>query len=401
MSTYYNIGKVYQDGEVLPAADLNTDKTAIDTAFTNLEAAIVSPAEANFKSQFRRNDIINGRFLVWNEGWTSSHSATQNPADGDPLAEMWFMDRSYTGGTVEVVLHNISGGNFDYGQRLNSLTQASPGTNDYVAMTYRMEGITLSDYQNKTGTLVFSALAVPAGTYSVVFTNGVDRWYVAPFTVATASAWADYYIPFPFSTAGGTWNYDDTTGLYIHFVVGAGSGVQTGSTSTWLTSSAWAASGQADLLNDASGRLILQNVWMIPNVATSSTEYEPPRDGRTVTEIQMLTQRYYEKSYGLDVAVPPSGTPTAQVGEHWTMGMDSTAAWSNETFSTEKRAIPTVTIISAGTGTTGMMAENQGGGGDVAATTSTISTRSFRVSGAVSSPSTLGRYFWTSNARLS
>lgn len=367
MSAAYTPPKTFVDGDVLPASDLNAMNTAIDNAFATIEGQIVSPAEANFKAQFGHNDIINGRFWVWNEGWLAAHPATQDPADNAALAEMWFMSRAYTGGTVEVVRHDITAGpqgRFDYALRINSLTQAASGANDYLAATYRMEGNTLRDFEAKTGTLVFTALSSPGGTFSVVFTNNVDQWLVAEYTLVD-NTWTDVYIPFPLGASSGTWHFGENTGLSIHFTFGAGSAVKTSTLGSWQGTAYWAGSNQADQVNQANGRLLLQNVWLIPNAATASTSFSPPRDGRSLTETQMLTQRYFEKTFDLGTPIPTATTAVGSMTYEKNMvvfpppeGLDTPSTPGGALryrgqYRIEKRADATVTIYSADTGASG------------------------------------------------
>jgi len=195
-------------------------------------------------------------------------------------------------------------------------------------------------------TVSFWAYCTLAGTYYFFIRNGAtnNRSYVAPFTLA-ASTWQLITITIPGDTAG-TWTLSgNTNGLQAGWCFATGATYQT-------APNAWAAGSFV-------GGTGMSNAFMTTLNATFRLGPCKLEVGSTATPMlrqsfqQELArcQRYYEKSY--DPGTAP-GTVTSNGVSAINAQMPSGVnGGRTDSFKVTKRAQPTMTLYSPGTGTAG------------------------------------------------
>jgi hypothetical protein len=163
---------------------------------------------------------------------------------------------------------------------------------------------------------------------------------VQTFSISVANTWEYKNVVFAGDTSG-TWGTSNGTGIEFGFDVGSGSNFDA-TVGVWNAAFDTRTSGAATLSSTTSNNIYVTGVQFEEGTVATSFDF---RDfGREL----ILCQRYYEKSYDLNVApgtisfegaltIPPS-TSARQTGAY---------------FSVRKRATPTMTLFSPITGTSG------------------------------------------------
>jgi hypothetical protein len=291
-----------------------------------------------------KNAIINGDFNFWQRG-TSFTSITANTYNAD----RWKYAKNSS------AVHNISrstdvptiaqaGRIFSYSALIACQTiSSSVGANDYVVYQQAIEGYNFLPIAQKTLTLSFWVKSNKIGTYCVCFLNsGVDRSYVAEYTINAADTWEYKKITITDSPSAGTWNYSNGAGLFVTFVLCGGSTYQTAA-NNWQNGNFMATANQVNACDNAANNFRLCGVQLEDGAVAT------PFEQRFLQHELELCQRYYEKSY--DLGTPPGTAST-------TNGFISSRAVGsdidiNVPFKVRKRAVPSVTNYNPVTGSAG------------------------------------------------
>ena len=180
-----------------------------------------------------RSLIINGDMRIAQRG-TSESGLTNSPKF---VVDRFAYRRAGSWGTNSFTMTQQSSGapaGFKHFLRLaQSGTAAAPPTDTWCGFGHYIEGqnavqVGLGTSTAQQLTLSFYAKASQAGTYCVQVGNAVDQTFIAEYSVTTS--WQHFTISIPARTAG-TWNTDNTTGIYIHWIISADSdGTPSGST---------------------------------------------------------------------------------------------------------------------------------------------------------------------------
>jgi len=274
----------------LPAANLTGTLPAINgSSLTGISA--------------QKNVIINGNFDIWQRG-TSFAAA----ADATNTADRWQYQKS------GVMVHTISrdtdvptvaesGILSQYSLKIDCTTiDASIAASERCWLRYHVEGYDWSKIAQRAFTLSFWHKHTKTGTYCVGFrNNGGDRTYVTEYTQTTTDTWEKATINISASPSGGTWDYTNGIGLMLNW------GLATGSTfhatgDVWNSSNDFGTSNQVNACDSTSNNFRIAQVQL--EVGSVATDFEI-RDH--VTELAMC-QRYFCKSYNIDVAPGASGT---------------------------------------------------------------------------------------------
>lgn len=353
-------------------------------------------------SEKKRNYIINGEMLI-NQRYGDGNGVTSIAND------TYMCDRftySKVGGMVQNYSHSTDVPTVAQSGRLFSrslqLTLTTPDTSiastDRMDIQHRIEGFNWANLAQKTCTLSFWVKATLTGTYCVGIRNsGTDRSYVAEYTINATDTWEHKTIVVTASPSAGTWNYNNGVGVYISFVLAAGSSFHT-TAGAWQTGNFLATSNQVNGVNTGATDFRITGVMMC-----EGTGYAPfSTYGDSYEEELTACQRYYEKSWEPQVSL--SATSAATNFPYITSTTPTTFGASLP-FNVEKRTPPTVTIYSpaktagqldllynGGTGTTT-------GSLPVAATT----TKNFRVgAGGLLTSGNNGLFsgYWAAEAEL-
>ncbi len=216
-----------------------------------------------------------------------------------------------------------------------------PGATEFTTIEQPIEGyMAMPIYQNSfsIGFWVFSSVA---GTYCVTFQNNArDRNYISEYTIVSPNTWERFEFLIVHDGVG-TWEIGNLAGLRAIFTLDAGSTFQ-GSSDTWQGGDLIATSNQVNF--SASGGNDFR-IALIRCIKDSVADTYWMRDRMTQLA---LCQRYYQKSYNVDVdpgTVTPSGVAgTTTTGSAVLTGLDTTLLGS-------MRATPTIEWYSSATGT--------------------------------------------------
>jgi hypothetical protein len=199
---------------------------------------------------------------------------------------------------------------------LCTTADASPAANDHIVFVTVLEGQNLQQIAKGTSsakqlTLSFWVKANVTGTYIAnIYDADNTRWCSASYTVSSSATWEKKTITLPADTTG-AFDNDNAGSLILHMFLGAGTGLSGGTLGTTWRS--------ADFINSdiAAGQTNVaastNNYWQITGVQLEV--------GSVATEFEFLSmdedirkcQRYYQKSYNIDV-VPGTSTLVGALG---------------------------------------------------------------------------------------
>ena len=317
------------------------------------------------------NDIINGKMDIWQRGISFI-----SPSTGQYLVDRLLWSSSGMSSTVTVTRStDTPNPNYNYSTRIQCTTTDTPTGTDSQGAFYKMEGYDFKKYFNQYGVLGFYVKAVnKPGVYCITFTNGnFTRSFVREYTVTTA--WTFITIPPVLFNetplTGGSWSTTNGVGLNIFFALSVGTTYQ-GTPNSWQASTLLGTSNQVNFMDSTSNELFITAICMNPGtVIYGFNDYDFDNE-------ILRCQRYYEKTYNIDVA-PGTVTPigrkifitTGTGSATYTIHLD----WHWET---NKRAIPTVTTYSSSTGTENRVEVKSG---DVTPTISSEGTTGAEIKG--------------------
>jgi len=230
---------------------------------------------------------------------------------------------------------------------------------DYVGLNYVVEGY---DFRNlwsaKCMTLSFFVSVNTAGTYCVSFRNkDYTQSLVAEYTIDTANVWEwkTITVPLPTESAVG-WDFDNDAGLRIGWVLASGSNWHTNTTNQWMSGSSY---GTPNQVNSVAVAEPSDAGFSISQVQLEAGSVATPFQQRNREEEISKCQRYYQKSYDLDV-LPGTFTWNGAAGD-WARPQangqssgDGDFGWRIE-YPTTFRKNPTVTVYAPYSGTIGWM----------------------------------------------
>jgi hypothetical protein len=288
-----------------------------------------------------KNRIINGAMSVHQRGGTISASATVNTYGLDRFAM-----RTTLGSAVVSMQQSTTAPAGFYNSLLCTVTtaDASLAADDLTALFQRIEGVNVADLgwgtaNAQTVTLSFQVRSSVTGTYGVGIQNDAgNRSYPSTITINAADTWETKTITIPGDTSG-TWNLGTTsTALYVFVSLGAGSNYTGGTTNAWNAADRRGASGQVNWCATLSNTFYITGVQLEKGSTATSFDYRPYG-----TELA-LCQRYYEKSYNIDVA---PGTASSQPGcyEGGTSSFSNGVVYGPQIgFKVSKRGVPSMSF---------------------------------------------------------
>lgn len=378
------------DGTTDPAAGDISAADDLEIRYNEAAGVFVicpsSTATLRLNTLSNKNAIINGDFNIWQRG-TSFTSI----ADSTYSADCW---EYFKNGTM---VHDITrstdvptvaqaGRLFNYSFLVDCTTaDASIAAGEYCDIRQKIEGYNFLPLAQKTITFSFWVKATKTGTYCVFLSNSVpDRSYIAEYTVNVTDTWEFKTVTVTASPSAGTWDYTNGVGLNIGFALATGSTFQT-TANSWQTGSFNGTSNQVNACDSTSNNFRICGVQL--EVGSVATSFEQ----RTFQQELLLCQRYYEKTYGIDTA---PGAAADTTGSMYGIPFDTTNFNINTSrFSVPKRAAPTVTTYSTGTGASGKL-RNEGAGTDQNSSISNVSNFSFNVSGQAGTLTANTGYSW-------
>lgn len=304
-----------------------------------------------------RNLIINGAMQVHQRGTSASGLGT---VTAYYTADRWQTNLGSIGTWTQTVENDApTGSGFRKSLKMLCTTaNASLGAGAEGQIWQKFEGQNLQSIKKGTAsaeqvTLSFWVKSNVTGTRIVELYDGDNtRQCSKSYTVDASGTWEKKVITFPADTTG-AFDNDNALSLYCLFWLAAGTNFTSGTLgTTW--SSATSANRAVGQVNTAAAT---NNYWQITGVQMEigpvATAYEfKPID----VEIAQC-QRYYEKSYNIDVN---PGTSTSVGIDYFILGTTAGNQGGKVNMSTTKRAAPTITTYTQG-GTSGQLStDNQG-----------------------------------------
>lgn len=291
----------------------------------------------DLREDYQRNYLINGA-MEFSQRGTSFSSIS----DGT-----YSLDRfRYTkvGAAVHTVTQDTdvptlaqAGFQFNNSMRLNLTTpDASVAAGDFVKINQFIEGYNWAQLAGKTFTFSFWVKATLPGTYCVAFVNdGGDRSYVAEYNVDAAGVWEKKSVTVSPSPETGTWNYVNGRGLEVIWTLASGSTFQT-TAGAWQSGLFYSTANQVNGVDTGASDFRIAGAMI-----TEGSEALPfRRAGRNITEELMLCQRYYTKTFNIDVT-PQNNTNDFQ-GALQNLAQAPNLIEQTWEFSVTMRALPTV-----------------------------------------------------------
>lgn len=301
--------------------------------------AIKTP-EIDLRSNFGKNYIINGDFQI-----AQRNSTFTSPASAAYLLDRW----QYINGTTAT--HTVTqdgdaptlaqAGHLITSSMRFNLTAAdnSIAAGDLCLFRQKIEGYNFLPIAQRKFTLSFWVKATLAGVYCVAFrNNGSDRSFVAQYTINASNTWEKKSITVEASPSAGTWNYSSSIGLFVEFILAAGTTYHT-TAGVWQTSDPRATSSQVN------------------GVGTGATDFRITavmiNDGLEALPFRLFggdTEGERAACYRYYVQTNPGGHFRTSGSAYLSIRGVGTGNWSEAIqHSVVMRAVPSVTVDTSGT----------------------------------------------------
>ena len=291
-----------------------------------------------------KNRIINGAMVIDQR----NAGASVTPANGDYFVDRWnYGSTQASKFTAQQTTTAPSG--FTNSIKMTVASAVTIGAGDIFGIDQRIEGFNAADLGwgaagAATVTLSFWVQSSLTGTFGGSIINGTfNRSYPFTYTINSANTWEQKTVTIAGDTSG-TWNKTNGLGIRVLFSLGSGS-TYSGTAGTWAGAGYTSATGAVSVVGTASATFYITGVQLEKGSTATSFDYRPYG-----TELA-LCQRYYEKSYNVDVV------PATALAYGWSsLTLQNYAEGpSGIIFKVTKRANPTMVIYNAVTGASGAM----------------------------------------------
>lgn len=285
----------------LPSASgVGFDPSGTSLTATQVQSAIVALSGDVDKALIEfKNPILNGGMRIAQSG-TVFPSLTA----GGQAIDGWKYTAS---GTAVVTVQRIKTASPD-NQNAYWLfasvesASASIGANDFSTLHQNIEGYDIAEYKGKTFTISFWAVSSVVGVHSLALKNGAsDACYIAEFNIATANSPQFFSITITGGLpAFGTWDFTNSFGLQVMFMLAAGSNHYQAAGS-WQAANKFVTSSQVNALGTVGNAFAVTAVQINPG--TVAAVYRQPN----YQDELLRCQRYYEK---VDTSFGPTSAST-------------------------------------------------------------------------------------------
>jgi hypothetical protein len=289
-----------------------------------------------------KNRIINGACMI--DQRKAGAAVTSN--DSFPVDRFRLTFANSTGAFSAQQTTTAPAGFINSLKYTTTTADASLGATEYAQLQQTIEGLNCSDLgwgtaNAATVTLSFWCRSSQTGTFGGSLRNSAgNRSYPFSYTVSSANTWEQKSITIAGDTSG-TWLTTNGVGMYVHFGMGVGS-TYSGTAGTWAAGTYLGVTGGVNLIATLNADFYITGVQLEKGSTATSFDYRP-----YTTELQ-LCQRYYEKSYNIDV-VPATVTNTGAISTF----PAAYAVYFPIQYKVQKRTSPTVTGYNPRTGATG------------------------------------------------
>lgn len=235
------------------------------------------------------NILINGDMRISQRG--TSFAA---PANGDYLLDRWLIAGAGLTGNVTVTQStDVPLTTFTNSLKVVVNTaKASLANSDVLRIQQKVEGynaapIGLGTTDARSFSVSFWVKAPSAGTYYLTISpkTGTTQYYPASYTIDAANTWEQKSITIP-GTTSGTFGTSNDVGLFVEFMLAAGSDWE-GTANDWNATQEYIASGAENVLD------AINNEFLFTGVKLEVGETATPFVSRSYGEELALCQRYY------------------------------------------------------------------------------------------------------------
>lgn len=291
----------------------------------------------NVAGQNVQNKLLNGNFDFWQRVVGQSTAAQ----DGGYQADRFKTSFSNAGQVLvqrdtDVPTLAQSGWQSVYSARLNVNTaDASLGAGDYFLYRQIIEGSEYASFHGKPFRLQFWIKSNKVGTYPVSFTNNAtDRSYVTTFTVNSSLVWELKTFDLTADTAG-TWLFDSGRGLIVQVGLMNGTTYQAPTLNSWIAGNYSGHSTAVNFLDSTANIMYLSQFALYPGQYSGTVPFQ--RAGQNWDEELRRCQRYYEKSYNLEIPPSSNGVGPPQQGQFRYRSNGENTKFVNITYKVRKR----------------------------------------------------------------
>ena len=293
------------------------------------------------------NRIINGA-MVFDQ---RNAGASVTPTNGQYLVDRFAADVSQASKFTAQQSSTAPTG-FTNSLLITSSSAYTVGAGDYFTLHQFVEGFNTSDFAFGTAsattiTLSFWVRSSLTGTFGGSFRGASNtRSYPFTYTISTANTWEYETITIVGDTSG-TWLTNNGIGIGIFFGLGVGTS-NSGTAGSWQTANLISATGAVSVVGTSGATFYITGVQLEKATSASSFGF------RQYTEELALCQRYFEKSYEINVK---PGTVTSAATTIATFPAQY-ATYFNCTFQASKRSACTMTGYSPSSGAAGNQSQN-------------------------------------------
>jgi hypothetical protein len=304
--------------------------------------AVFSGVSSPPNSMGFRNRIINGAMVIDQR----NAGASSTPATDTYTLDRWGYSASQASKfTVQQNAASVTPpAGFTYYLGATVASSVSIAASDYFWIQQFIEGYNIADLgwgsaNAQAVTLSFWVRSSLTGTFGGALQNSANnRSYPFSYTISVANTWEQKTVNIAGDTTG-TWLTTNGKGIRLSFGLGVGSD-RTGTAGSWAAANYASATGAVSVVGTGSATFYITGVQL--EAGTNASAFERIDYGRQLIQCQ----RYYAKSYNVDVA---PGTNTG-VGCLSLRQWDSTGARSAVPLLTRypvsMRAAPTLTVYS-------------------------------------------------------
>jgi len=296
-----------------------------------------------------RNVLINGNFDFWQRG-----TAATNASDTLALAYLADRWRTRTSGSgtftvarsTDVPSFAQSGFYSTFALRLACTATATPAANDFHLLRQPIEGFNLATIAGRAGTLSFWIKASYSGSFCVAVNTDAGISYVMDYSIAAGevNTWVKRNFYIDFSQAVNAFSFEAAAGCTVDFSLAIGSSRLATTKNTWFTSgtTVLGSSGQTNFLSSTANSILIAQVQLLPGFTSVGVPLDVAfsRTGNIQAELAAC-QRYYEKSYNLDVN-PGTSTSTGMMSAN---AITTSSVLSPVQFKVSKRATSVISIF--------------------------------------------------------
>lgn len=307
----------------------------------------------DLREDYGRNHIINGNFDFWQRFAANLAIINTTATTETYVADRFSMYASGTSNKFVVSQRSTaiptqaeSGAQSTYSWAMTSqAAHPMANANDiFVPLQYKMEGYDYSLLIGKKINISFWTRSSTTGQHSISLINGAaTRSYVTTFNIDVADTWQKVSVNVDIEADAAS-SVTNGIGLYLLLgtVLGTGSTTETSTLDAWQAGVKHAATGSVNTLANSADNIYFSQV----QITEGGEELPFRRAGKSIAEEFSLCQRYYEKSYEVDI-VPGSAVSFAGVKIiSVPVIRGNFTGVKNEHFKVDKRAIPTTIIYS-------------------------------------------------------